>query len=138
MRHDTSVNKIILKEYTIRELAQEFDITTRTIRFYEDSGLLAPKRQGQKRIYSTKDRVRLKLTLRGKRLGFTLAETKTLFDMYDRDKSSVNQLQTMLELIQDKKNHLKQQLIDIEIVLKELELVEQGCRSELDGKLKQA
>ena len=71
--------------YTIGELAKQFDITTRSIRFYEDEGLLSPRRQGQHRIYNNKDRVRLKLILRGKRLGFSLAETRRLFELYDAD-----------------------------------------------------
>lgn len=125
-----------LKTYGIGELAKEFDITTRSIRFYEDQGLLAPKRRGQTRVYYQKDRVRLKLILRGKRLGFTLAETKTLFDMYDRDGSSANQLHIMLQLIEDKKNTLHQQLDDIQVVLHELKAVEAGCRKELADKIK--
>ena len=89
--------------YSISELAKEFDITTRSIRFYEDQGLLSPRRQGQTRIYSKRDKVRLKLILRGKRLGFTLAETGRLFELYDADKSSEKQLKTMLQLIEEKK-----------------------------------
>lgn len=121
--------------FSISDLAREFDVTTRSIRFYEDRGLLSPERRGQTRIYHQKDRVRLKLILRGKRLGFTLAETKTLFDMYDRDGSSVNQLQIMLKLIEDKKSALRQQLDDIKVVLHELNAVEAGCRTELEAKL---
>ncbi|RTE87807.1 MerR family DNA-binding transcriptional regulator [Lysobacter sp. N42] len=122
--------------FSIGDLAREFDITTRSIRFYEDQGLLKPERRGQTRIYHQKDRVRLKLILRGKRLGFTLAETKTLFDMYDRDGSSTNQLQIMLELIENKKAALHQQLDDIQVVLHELTAVEAGCRAELEEKSK--
>lgn len=121
--------------FSISDLSREFDITTRSIRFYEDRGLLAPERRGQTRVYYQKDRVRLKLILRGKRLGFTLAETKTLFDMYERDGSSANQLQTMLQLIEDKKATLNQQLDDIKVVLHELNAVEAGCRAELEEKL---
>ncbi|WP_228517532.1 MerR family transcriptional regulator [Aliidiomarina indica] len=120
--------------FTIGDLSREFDITTRSIRFYEDQGLIIPERRGQTRIYKQKDRVRLKLILRGKRLGFTLAETKTLFDMYERDGSSVNQLQTMLALIEEKKSALRQQLEDIKVVLHELSAVETGCRTELATK----
>lgn len=123
--------------FSIGDLAKEFDITTRSIRFYEDQGLMMPERRGQTRIYTQKDRVRLKLILRGKRLGFTLAETKTLFDMYDRDGSSVNQLQTMLRLIDDKKLALRQQLEDIKVVLHELTAVESGCLAELSEKTKE-
>lgn len=119
------------RTFSIGELAREFDITTRSIRFYEDQGLLAPTRQGQTRIYNGKDKVRLKLILRGKRLGFTLAETRRLFELYDRDQSSRNQLVTMLELIDEKKHTLEQQLEDINVLLHELKTVEQRCRAEL-------
>lgn len=117
--------------YSISELAKEFDITTRSIRFYEDQGLLNPQRQGQTRIYSKRDRVRLKLILRGKRLGFSLAETGQLFELYDADKSSVTQLTTMLKLIELKKSELHQQMDDIKVVLMELITVEKRCRETL-------
>lgn len=121
-------NKII---YSIGELAKQFDITTRSIRFYEDEGLLSPKRQGQQRIYTNKDKVRLKLILRGKRLGFSLAETRRLFDLYDADNSSAAQLQKVLELISEKKVSLKQQMEDINVLLTELSGLEQRCQDEL-------
>ncbi|OZB06011.1 MAG: MerR family transcriptional regulator [Idiomarina sp. 34-48-12] len=117
--------------YSIGELAREFDITTRSIRFYEDQGLLSPQRQGQTRLYTNKDRVRLKLILRGKRLGFSLAETKNLFDLYDMENSSARQLHTVLALIDDKKMSLKQQLEDIKVLLVELTNLEDRCRDEL-------
>ena len=85
--------------FSIGELAREFDITTRSIRFYEDQGLILPTRKGQTRIYNQRDRVRLKLILRGKRLGFSLAETGRLFELYDADKSSATQLNTIMDLI---------------------------------------
>ncbi len=119
------------RTFSISELAREFDVTTRSIRFYEDQGLLNPTRQGQHRIYSRQDRVRLKLTLRGKRLGFSLAEIRELFDLYDADKSSRSQLQTMLGLVDDKRETLQQQLEDIQMVLLELEAAEQRCRQAL-------
>jgi DNA-binding transcriptional MerR regulator len=119
------------KTYSISELAKEFDITTRSIRFYEDQGLLSPTRAGQTRIYSKRDRVRLKLILRGKRLGFSLSETGQLFELYDADKSSVTQLNTMLKLIEHKKTELQQQLDDIKVVLMELVTVEKRCRETL-------
>ena len=85
------------KTYSISELASEFDVTTRSIRFYEDQKLLHPTRRGQTRIYSSQDRVRLKLTLRGKRLGFSLAEIRELFELWDETRSgSEKQLQLML------------------------------------------
>ena len=116
------------RTYSISELAREFDVTTRSIRFYEDQGLLNPARQGQTRIYSRQDRVRLKLTLRGKRLGFSLADIRDLFALYDADKSSRTQLQTMLGLVADKREMLEQQLEDIKMVLLELDAAEQRCQ----------
>ncbi len=117
--------------FSISDLAKEFDITTRSIRFYEDQGLITPKRNGQTRIYSKRDKVRLKLILRGKRLGFTLAETGRLFELYDADKSSAKQLNTMLDLIQDKKVQLTQQMDDIKVVLMELVTAEKRCKTTL-------
>lgn len=117
--------------YSISDLAKEFDITTRSIRFYEDQGLLSPKRVGQTRIYNKRDRVRLKLILRGKRLGFSLAETRRLFELYDADKSSATQLRIMLELIDEKKAVLHQQLDDIKVVLMEINTAEKRCQETL-------
>ncbi|MDX1459039.1 MAG: MerR family DNA-binding transcriptional regulator [Marinobacter sp.] len=120
------------KTYTISELANEFDITVRSIRFYEDSGLLSPTRRGQTRIYSRKDRVRLKLILRGKRLGFSLAETKELFDLWDNThQGSEQQLKLMLEIIEKKRDGLRQQLSDIAMANLELDNAEARCRDAL-------
>ena len=117
--------------FSIGELAREFDITTRSIRFYEDQGLILPTRKGQTRIYNQRDRVRLKLILRGKRLGFSLAETGRLFELYDADKSSATQLNTIMDLIANKKNDLNQQLEDINAVLIELTGLENNCQDAL-------
>jgi len=117
--------------YSITQLAKEFDITTRSIRYYEDQQLLFPTRNGQTRIYSRRDRVRLKLTLRGKRLGFSLAEMRRLFDLYDADPTSASQLNIMLELIEEKRAVLTQQIEDINVVLMELEAAEQRCKQAL-------
>ena len=117
--------------FSIGQLAKEFDITTRSIRFYEDQGLLCPTRKGQTRIYNQRDRVRLKLILRGKRLGFSLAETGRLFELYDVDKTSATQLETINEIIQQKKSDLHQKLEDIQAVLLELEGLEDSCKSTL-------
>ncbi|MDO2948560.1 MerR family transcriptional regulator [Aeromonas simiae] len=125
-------NKEDQHTYSISDLAREFDVTTRSIRFYEDQGLLHPTRRGQTRIYSRQDRVRLKLTLRGKRLGFSLAEIRELFDLYDADRSSRSQLTTMLALIDERRDSLEQQMEDIRIVLLELEAAEQRCREALE------
>ena len=119
--------------YSISELAHEFDVTPRTIRYYEDEGLLTPLREGQTRIYSHRDKIRLKLTLRGKRLGFSLAEIRELFDMYDTDKSSKNQLNSMIRLIESKRSALRQQLEDIQMVMAELDAAEQRCVNSLNN-----
>jgi DNA-binding transcriptional MerR regulator len=114
-------------QYSIGDLSKEFDITTRSIRFYEDQGLISPTLKGQTRIYNQRDKVRLKLILRGKRLGFSLAETGRLFELYDADKSSAKQLSSMMDLIKQKKNDLKQQFDDINAVLIELSDLEDNC-----------
>jgi len=121
------------EQYSISDLSKEFDITTRTIRFYEDQGLLSPTRKGQTRIYSHGDKVRLKLILRGKRLGFSLAETGRIFELYNHDKTSATQLKTMMSIISEKKAHLNQQLDDIKIVLNELENLEESCEKTLSN-----
>ena len=120
-------------KYSISDLSKEFDITTRSIRFYEDQGLLSPARKGQTRIYNQRDKVRLKLILRGKRLGFSLAETGRLFELYDVDKTSATQLNSIMTLITDKKNDLKQQLEDINAVLIELNDLEDNCKGILNS-----
>ena len=124
----TLIKKAKMASYSISDLSKEFDITTRSIRFYEDQGLLAPTRKGQTRIYSQRDKVRLKLVLRGKRLGFSLAETGRLFELYDADKSSAKQLTIMMELIAEKKVDLKQKLDDISALLIELNDIESNCQ----------
>jgi len=117
--------------YSISDLSKEFDITTRSIRFYEDQGLVTPTRKGQTRIYNQKDRVRLKLILRGKRLGFSLAETGRIFELYDLDDTTASQLQLMIDLTSEKKVVLKQQLDDINTVLLELDDLENNCKKTL-------
>ncbi len=119
-------------QFSISDLSKEFDITTRTIRFYEDQGLLSPTRKGQTRIYSKRDKVRLKLILRGKRLGFSLAETGEIFELYEHDKTSITQLETMKNLISEKKALLHQQLDDIKVVLNELDNLETSCKATLE------
>ena len=115
--------------YTITQLAQEFDITPRAIRFYEDVGLLEPAREGRNRVYTHRDRTRLKLTLRGKRLGLTLQEIKQLVDMYDSPDDTAPQLQAFLAVLQAHRELLEQQLEDIEVTLAEIAQHEARCRS---------
>lgn len=117
--------------FTIGELAKAYDITPRSIRFYEEQGLLSPERNGQSRIYRKKDKVRLKLILRGKRLGFTLAEVKTLFNLYDSSQNSEAQLEAMLQMTEQKRAIMHQQLEDIQMLMNELDEVEARCKEEL-------
>lgn len=119
------------KEYSISELANEFDITTRTIRFYEAEALLHPKRSGQTRIYSEQDRVHLKLILRGKRLGFSLAESKELITLYDPSSQNTRQLNRFMEKIIERRRSLQQQLEDIKVMQHELDEAEVRCREAL-------
>lgn len=121
-----------LTTFTIGELSKHFDITPRSIRFYEEQELLLPERQGQTRIYHVKDKVRLKLILRGKRLGFSLAEIKRLFTLYDTNPNSAAQLETMLTLTKTKRAVLEQQLNDIQMLMNELDDVEARCQDELN------
>lgn len=118
-------------EFSISELASEFDVTPRAIRFYEDHGLLAPKRAGQRRIYSPRDRTRLKLTLRGKRLGLTLAEIRELIDMYEPGRDERPQLARFLAVLEAHKATLLQQRGDIEAQLSELQAFEKKIRKQL-------
>ncbi len=117
--------------YSISELAKEFGVTTRTIRHYEDMQLLSPERQGQKRIYSTADRIKLKLIVRGKRIGLSLQESGELIHMYEPGRSNVDQLERMLEYIGTSRQKLSQQLRDISTMLDELDKAETGCKAEL-------
>ncbi|RRJ83759.1 MerR family transcriptional regulator [Aestuariirhabdus litorea] len=113
--------------YSISELAKEFDITTRTIRFYEDKGLMSPERRGQTRIYSPADRTKLKLILRGKRLGLSLEESRDIIGMYSPGQSNEQQLKTLVERIRGRKETLEQQLHDIEVMMLDLQESEQRC-----------
>ncbi|MDO8268094.1 MAG: MerR family DNA-binding transcriptional regulator [Moraxellaceae bacterium] len=119
--------------YTISELAKEFDVTTRTIRFYEDEGLLRPERRGQTRVYSSRDRVLLKLILRGKRLGFSLAECRELFDLYDPEHDNQAQYQLMLDKLGARRAALDQQLRDIKLMQLELDAAETRIRDAMTG-----
>jgi len=120
--------------YSIRELADEFDITTRTIRFYEAEGMLNPRREGQTRIYSPQDRVTLKLILRGKRLGLSLAQSRELIDMYtpgQTPEANRPQLEKLLAVIEDRRAHLRQQLHDIERMMEDLDDAELKAKEAL-------
>jgi len=114
--------------FSISDLAREFGITPRTIRFYEDKGLLAPRREGMTRVFSRRDRTRLKLALRGKRLGFSLAEIRYLIEMYDTARDQNTQLTEFLNGLSQRKAALLQQREDIEAVLQEVTAFERQCR----------
>ena len=105
--------------YSITELSREFDVTTRTIRFYEDQGLLSPERRGRTRIYHKRDRTRLVLILRGKRLGFSLGEIRYLLDLYDHAHDEKPQLRELLNALSQKRAALEAQKADIEALLAE-------------------
>ncbi|MSQ65818.1 MAG: MerR family DNA-binding transcriptional regulator, partial [Limnohabitans sp.] len=103
-------------QFTIRDLAKEFDLTTRAIRFYEDMGLLHPERLGpggRNRIYSTRERARLRLTLRAKRLGLSLMEAKDIIDMYDSPRDTVPQLKKFIAVLGDHRKQLENQMREI-------------------------
>jgi DNA-binding transcriptional MerR regulator len=120
--------------YTIAELAREFDITARAIRFYEDQGLLSPKREGvggRNRVYTPRDRTHLKLTLRGKRLGLTLSEIKSIVDMYESPKDTVAQMQRFLAALAHQRETLEQQRADIDMALAEVASHEEECKKML-------
>lgn len=123
------------RTYGIAELAREFEVTHRTIRFYEDQGLLAPLRDGQRRIYGPRDRTRLKLILRGRRLGFSLAEVGEIIGLYDAPEGEAGQLATLIERIERRKAELEAKRRDIDASLRDLYSVVGNCRkrlSELD------
>ena len=122
--------------YTITELAREFSVTPRAIRYWEDQGLVAPERAGQARVYTKRDRTRLKLALRGKRLGLSLAEIKELIDMYDASGSEAAQLQSFLDVLSQRRAALEQQRDDIAAVLEDVTRFERQCRSLLKEKHK--
>ena len=122
------LHSTMTSRYTIGDLAREFGVTTRTIRHYEEQGLLNPSRQGPNRIFSARDRVRLKLALRGKRLGFSLHEIKELFDLYDVSKDERGQLEVFLAKLEKRKALLEQQREDIEVMLREVEFFATQCR----------
>ncbi len=112
------------RQFTIRDLAQEFGCTHRTIRFYEDQGLLRPRREGQSRSFSARDRARLSLVLRGRRLGFSLAEIAEMLDLYDADPGHVRQLALALEKGRTRIAQLERQRADIDAALAELKEME--------------
>ena len=121
------------QNYSISDLSKEFGITTRTIRHYEEIGLLAPERRGQTRVYSSADRTKLRLILRGKRLGFSLAESREIVEMYDPGSGNARQLQKLIERIGVQRDKLNEQLKDIEQMKADLDDAEEACREALEN-----
>ena len=119
------------RDYSISDLAREFDITTRAIRFYEEKGLLSPRREGQKRLYSNADRVRLELILRGKRIGLTLEESRDIIGMYHHGQNNAEQLNSLLTKVEERRAILRTQLVDIQHMLQELDEVQSRCEQAL-------
>ena len=117
--------------FSISELAREFDVTARTIRYYEAEGLLSPARQGQRRIYSPRDRVTLALILRGKRLGFSLAEAREIIELYDAPQGEAGQLRVLLEKLADKRLELEAKKRDAETALTSMDEYAERCRQRL-------
>jgi DNA-binding transcriptional MerR regulator len=123
-------------EYSIRELSQEFGVTTRTLRFYEEKGLLSPTRAGQNRIYSAADRARLVLILRGKTLGLSLEQSADLISMYDPESNNKKQLESLIDKIQSRRAQLEIQKKELERMIVDLQEWEQRSRSAMTVKEK--
>ncbi|QXH44924.1 MerR family DNA-binding transcriptional regulator [Pseudomonas xanthosomatis] len=121
--------------YSISDLSRELDITTRAIRFYEEQGLLSPERKGLERIYSARDKVTLKLILRGKRIGFSLAECRELIELYDPTGGNLKQLNSMLLKIAERRAQLEQQMLDIQQMHLELDTAQERCEQALAATL---
>ena len=125
--------------YSISDLAREFDLTTRAMRFYEDMGLLQPERSGpggRTRIYSGRDRARLKLTLRAKRLGLSLTDAKDIIDMYDSPRDTAAQLEKFLQVLAQQQQQLEAQMMDLQANMDELKVHQRETRALLAKSLR--
>ena len=118
-------------KFSITDLCKEFEITTRTVRHYEEIGLISPSRRGQTRVYSPADRTRLRLILRGKRLGLSLEDSRQIIDMYELGKTNIEQLNSLIGAIRQQRTKLEQQLDDINNLLKDLNKAETDCLTAL-------
>ncbi|MGH8729952.1 MAG: MerR family transcriptional regulator [Burkholderiales bacterium] len=123
-----------MSSFTISELSKEFGVTLRALRFYEDQGLLNPRRQGKNRLYSKRDRVRLRLTLRGRRLGLTVGEIRELFDLYDTAQDERAQLKEFLAILETRRSQLEQKREDIDAMLSEIIAFEKQCQTLLESR----
>jgi DNA-binding transcriptional MerR regulator len=122
---------LVTDTWTIAEIAEEFGVTHRTVRYYEDMGLISPERRGTVRVFHPRDRVRLQLVLRGKRLGVPLEEIRTIVDMYDQQPGEAGQLQYLLGQIGDRRAELEERRRDVEAALAELDELERRCADDL-------
>ena len=120
-----------MQTYAIGELAGEFGVTSRALRLYEEEGLLNPRREGTRRIYSERDRVRLRLIQRGKRLGWSLSEIRESFDLYDSSLGEEAQLEQMLAKLAERRANLHEQREDIDHALADLESIAANCEASL-------
>ena len=120
-----------VQEFSIGVLAREFGVTTRTIRYYEDEGLLSPERRGQKRVYRPRERVRLRLILRGKRLGFSIAEIREILDMYESEPGEAGQLLHLIGKIAERRAGLERQRADIDQTMADMAEIEARCERAL-------
>ena len=139
MSHDVYVNVnitytfLMSVTYSISQLSEQFDITPRTIRFYEDQGLISPHRIGSRRVYHDRDRVRLRLILRAKRIGFSLSEIRETLSLYDSESGETGQLRYVLDVLASRRAMLRQQQEDIRQVLDDMDQVERRIRDKLDA-----
>jgi DNA-binding transcriptional MerR regulator len=127
----TKVSAVPERTYSISELAKEFGVTTRTIRFYEEKGMISPLREGQKRLYTPADRVRIKLILRGKRIGMSLQECVQFIDMYDPEHNNTDQLHSLIADVKERRVVLLQQKKDIDAAIASLDEVQSLCERAL-------
>lgn len=121
------------KTFTISELAEEFGISLRTLRFYEEQGLILPERDGRQRVFSRRDRVRLKLILRGKRLGLSLSDIREIIDLYGKTPNDSGQSEKLLASLQARREQLEEQRRDIDIILDEIDKLEAHCKDVLEN-----
>ncbi len=136
VKHDggmASDTRTATRTWTIAEVAEEFGITHRTVRYYEQQGLISPERRGTTRVFHPRDRVRLALVLRGKRIGFDLDKIRTIVDMYDDVPGEAGQLEYLLEQVDGRREELRARRADIDAVLTELDELERRCREDLAG-----
>jgi len=132
MLGDMASGESELESWTIAQIAEEFGVTHRTVRHYEDLGLITPERRGLQRIYHRRDRTRLNLILRGKRLGFPLEEVRTIIDLYDAPRGRASQLEYVLSQVDERRADLEQRRRDLDDTLKELDAFEDSCRADLE------